>query len=76
MSDASVAISQSVYNSSWLEEDTRCRLMRLQVMQRTARPREFTSRELGPINLALCQNCLRSWFSFLNFLLTTTKAKE
>lgn len=45
----------------------------LQVMQRSCRPTLLYSRELGGMNLALCQSSLKNWFSFLNFLLNTTK---
>ncbi|KAE8737591.1 Odorant receptor 36 [Frankliniella occidentalis] len=67
----SAALAEAAYNGSWLEGDHNCRVLRLQVMQRAARPNQITSREMGPINLRLFQEALKSWFSFLNFMLNT-----
>ncbi|KAE8744780.1 Odorant receptor 37 [Frankliniella occidentalis] len=71
MMDASEAMSYSAYSGSWLESDRFCRILRLQVMLRSARPQQLTSQELGTVDLKLCQNTLKSWFSFLNFMINT-----
>ncbi|KAK3930506.1 Odorant receptor Or2 [Frankliniella fusca] len=69
--DTSAAVADAAYNGSWLEGDHYSRVLRLQVMQRASRPQKLTGRQLGVINLALCQEALKKWFSFLNFMITT-----
>lgn len=76
MEDASTVLCERAYSGRWLEEDVPTRRLRLQVMQRATRPSQPTSLQLGPINLALCQGTLRSWFSYLQVLINTTQHDE